>query len=326
MKCDTCQRYAKAFKFYNPNYAVQSYDIFKHWGIDSIGPFPPDAEGNRYAIVAVEFLTRWPEVMPSKSATGSEAAHFVYNHLVCRYGLPESIQSDNGPQYANEIIESLVDILKIRHKFSTPYYPQANGRAERLIGTLKSMLTKSIQDTDREEDGTLNWTPALFSAVYIYRSTKHSATGASPAMLVYGEELSLPILFDSAQSPSNQIQHKEQIANRLTALRAFVPGLRTAQFKYSVDKEGRKVLIRPTQYKVDEKVLLRVSKFDKAGHSASPFEPRYSGPYQIAQTLSKGAYRLKTLPVGEEAVKFFRKPTNWSRLRRYVEGEEGVIE
>ena len=246
-RCDKCQCFAKAHKLYSPNYAVKSYDIFKHWGIDTVGPFPKDAQGNKYAIVAVDYLTRWPEVFPAKTATASEAANFIYNHIICRYRIPDSIQSDNGPQYVNEVIENLVQILKIRHHFSSPYYPQANGRAERLIGILKSMLVKSIQDTDREEDGTVNWTPALYSALYIYRSSKHSATRISPAMLIYGEKLKLPIMFDP-QTPSNQIQHKEQIADRLRALKAFVPGLRTSQFKFSVTKEGKKILIRPAKY------------------------------------------------------------------------------
>lgn len=328
MRYDKCQRYSKAPKFYSPNYAVQSHDIFKHWGIDTVGPFPPDAQGNKYAIVAIDYLTRWPEVIPTKTATASEAANFIYNDIICRYGIPESIQSDNGPQYANEVIENLVAILKLRHQFSTPYYPQANGRAERLIGTLKSMLTKSIQDTDREDDGTVNWTPALYSALYVYRSSKHTATGVSPALLIYGQELQLPIMFEETTPPVNQIQHKDQITNRLRALRSFIPGLRTSQFRFSVTKEGRKILIRPTKYQVNEKVLLRVSKFDKAGHSASPFEYRYTGPYQIHKTLTKGAYVLKTI-AGEgdgDKTKYFRKPVNWSRLRRYVEAEEEVSE
>jgi hypothetical protein len=324
-RCNQCQRFAKAHKLYSPNYSVTSYDIFKHWGIDTVGPFPEDAQGNKYAILAVEFLTRWPEAIPAKTATASEAAHFIYNHLICRYGIPQSIQSDNGPQFANEVIENLTNILQIRHQFSTPYYPQANGRAERLIGTLKNMLVKSIQDIDKEE-GTVNWTPSLYSALYIYRSTKHSATGTSPAMLVYGEELQLPIMFDNT-IPTNQIQHRDQITERLKAIRSYIPGLRTSQFRYAVTKEGKKILIRPTKYTVDEKVLLRNSKYDKAGHSASPFEYRYLGPYQIHKILTQGAYVLKTIPEGDgDKPKYFRKPVNWSRLRRFIENEEDLTE
>jgi hypothetical protein len=91
-------------------------------------------------------------------------------------------------------------------------------------------------------------------------------------------------------------------------------------------KEGKKILIRPTKYKVDEKVLLRQSKYDKAGHSASPFEHRYVGPYHIHKVLTKGAYVLKTIPTPAEDTKYFRKPVNWSRLRRYIENEEEVVE
>ena len=118
-----------------------------------MGPYPPDADGNRYA---VESLTRWAEGMPTKTNKASDAANFLYNHIVSRYGIPESIRSDNGPHSANEVIENLVKILKIRHRFSTPYYPQSNGRAERFIGTIKPMLVRSILETDRNEDGTVN--------------------------------------------------------------------------------------------------------------------------------------------------------------------------
>ena len=149
-------------------------------------------------------------------------------------------------------------------------------------------------------------------------------------MLVYGEELQLPIMFDNnTPVPTNQIQHRDQITERLKALRALIPGLRTSQFRFSVTREGKKILIRPTKYNVDERVLLRVSKYDKAGHSASPFEYRYAGPYQIHKVLSKGAYVLRTIPdpeQGENKIKYFRKPVNWSRLRRYIEGVEEVTE
>jgi transposase InsO family protein len=85
-------------------------------------------------------------------------SYITSHNIVCCFGLPKSIQSDNGPHFANEAIERLTQILEIRHKFSIPYYPQSNGRAERLIGILKSMMVKAVEDTDRDEtNGTVNW-------------------------------------------------------------------------------------------------------------------------------------------------------------------------
>lgn len=314
-RCQQCQKYAKANKFESPNYAATVWDILKHWNIDFMGPFPPDPDGNKYAIIAVESLTRWAEGMPTKTNTAAEAANFLYNHIVSRYGIPEAIGSDNGPHFANEVIENLTQILSVRHHFSTPYYPQSNGRAERFISTIKPMLVKSIQTLDRKDNGTINWTPVFFSTLYIYRSTKHSATGVSPAFLLYGEELKLPLQFDPS-SVTNQIQQRDQIAAHLSALRGFILGLRTSRFRYAQDTEGPKILVRPAAYKINEKVLLRASKFDNPGHSASPFEFRYNGPYQIHKVLDKGAYVLKTLPDDNDKVKYFRKPVNWIRLRR----------
>jgi hypothetical protein len=136
-------------------------------------------------------------------------------------------------------------------------------------------------------------------------------------MLVYSEELKLLILFKNTILPGN----------RLRNLWSFIPSLRTSQFKYSIDKEGRKTLIRPTKYKVDKNVLLRLSKVDKAGHTVSPFEYRYLGPYQIHKILSKGPYVLKTIPQSvKDKIKYFRKPVNWSYLHRYLKEEEEVCE
>jgi hypothetical protein len=317
-RCKSCQQFAKAFPLYSPNYSVQTYDIFKHWAIDFVGPFPPDPEGNKYAVVAIEYLSRWAEAVPTRTATAMDAANFIYNQIITRYGIPMSIQSDNGPHFSNQIIENLVRLLTIKHRFSTPYYPQANGRVERLIGTIKPMIVKSVSEVDKDGD-TVNWTPALYSTLYVYRATKHSITKVSPAMLVYGEDLVLPFQY-SEKPPVNSIQHKEQILSRLQALRQYIPGLRNSHVRFAETREGKKILIRPMAYKVGESVWLRHTALDKPGISPSPFAPRWVGPYEIHQILSKGAYVLKT-----NKGKYLRKPVNWSRLRRYIENDAEVL-
>lgn len=54
------------------------------------------------------------------------------------------IQSDNGPHFVNAIIANLTTTLRIRHKLSTPYYPQRNGKVECVFGSLKSMLKRNV--------------------------------------------------------------------------------------------------------------------------------------------------------------------------------------
>ena len=101
-QCATCQRHARAGPvLWFPNYAVAVLDIFAHWGVDFAGPFPVDQFGFQYVCIAVESLTRWPEIRPSKTATAADAANFIYHDIICRFGLPKSIQSDNGPHFVS---------------------------------------------------------------------------------------------------------------------------------------------------------------------------------------------------------------------------------
>ena len=320
-QCDICQRHARAGPVHwFPNYAVAVLDIFAHWGIDFAGPFPIDQFGFQYVCIAVDSLTRWPEIRPSKTATAADAANFIYHDIVCRFGLPKSIQSDNGPHFANEVIDRLTQILEIRHRFSTPYYPQSNGRAERLIGTLKSMMIKSVQDTDRDEKtGVVNWQPAIYSALYVYRSSPHHATGVSPAYLVYGENIALPFLHSHQPPPTprDQVSHKKQILDRLAYLREAIPGLRGAHHQFARTKEGRKVLVRPAKYNVGDEVLLLNSGGKVLGYG-SAFVSNWIGPYKIHAILDKGAYKLSTIPKDGKRVGVLKNPVNWSRLRKYV--------
>ena len=324
-QCLNCQRFAKVDIVSFPNYAVAILDIFAHWGIDFAGPFPVDQFGFIYVCIAVDSLTRWAEIRPCKSATAADAANFLYHDIICRFGLPKSIQSDNGPHFANEVIERLTRILVIRHKFSTPYYPQSNGRAERLIGTLKAMMVRAVQDTDRdEESGVVNWQPAIYTALYVYRASPHHATGVSPAFLVYGENIALPFMHshEPPAAPRDQVTHKKQIQERLSYLREAIPGLRGAHHQFARTKEGRKVLVRPAKYSGGNEVLLRNDK-NILGYG-SAFASNWLGPYKIHTALDKGAYKLSTIP--KEPGKrpgVLKYPINWSRLRKFVpEGDD----
>ena len=324
MQCQRCQRFARSHPLDFPNYAFTISDIFTHWNVDFAGPFPKDQFGFKYVCVAVEQVSRWAEIRCSLTNTAADAANFLYHDIVCRFGIPKSIHSDNGPHFANEIIERLTQILQIRHKFSTPYYPQSNGRVERLIGTLKAMMVKAVEDTDHDDTGHVNWQPAIYTALYVYRASPHNATGVSPAYLLYGENISLPFLHthQPPAAPQNQVSHKEQVLEHLAYIREAIPGLRGSHHQFARTKEGRKVLVRPTRFSMGEKVLMRNPKDGYIGYG-SAFASPYIGPYEIRSAGDKGTYRLATIPLDGKRPGLLRNPINWSRLRRYVpEGDD----
>lgn len=74
------------------------------------------------------------------------AAGFETADICCRYGASESLRTDHGRGFDNEVVANLAELLRINHYLSTPYYPQSNGLVERLVQTFKSALKRSIQD------------------------------------------------------------------------------------------------------------------------------------------------------------------------------------
>ena len=72
---------------------------FYKWGIDITGPFPVAASGIKFLIVAIDYFTKWIEAKPVATITGNQVKCFVWDNIVCRFGLPGEIISDNGKQF-----------------------------------------------------------------------------------------------------------------------------------------------------------------------------------------------------------------------------------
>ena len=96
-KCDKCQRFAKIPRAApNELKQMQSPWPFAVWGIDLIGSLPTGKGGVKYAVVAVDYFTKWTEAEPLASITTKKVLDFVVKNIICRFGLPANIISDNG--------------------------------------------------------------------------------------------------------------------------------------------------------------------------------------------------------------------------------------
>ncbi|GJZ69958.1 reverse transcriptase domain-containing protein [Tanacetum coccineum] len=72
---------------------------FYKWGIDIAGPFPEGPKKVKFLIVAIDYFTKWIEAKPVATITGSQIKKFMWDNIVCRFGLPGEIISDNGKQF-----------------------------------------------------------------------------------------------------------------------------------------------------------------------------------------------------------------------------------
>ena len=88
---------------------------------------PTSARGNGYIIVAVDYFTKWAEAMPTYVEDGKTSALFLFNHIIARFGVPQSIVTDHESHFRNQMMEKLSAKLGFHDENSTPYYPQVNG-------------------------------------------------------------------------------------------------------------------------------------------------------------------------------------------------------
>jgi hypothetical protein len=97
--------------------------------------------------------------------------------LFARYGLPECVVSDNGPQLVSDDMKKFFRNNGIRHSLSPPYHPATNGAAERCVQTVKSALKKHLLCDKQATD----LSHALQNFLLHYRVTPHATTGRAPA-------------------------------------------------------------------------------------------------------------------------------------------------
>ena len=338
--CSSCQRFAAPNKFEVPGYQVQPSDVLSHWSIDCIGPFPADpGTGDTFVIMAVEWLSRWPEAMSSRSIDAVAIAEFVYHRICCRYGIPESLRTDHGSGFDTEIMANLSKLLLIHHHRSTPYYPQSNGLVERLVQTFKSSLKRTIVDQLQgggvDAETSPYWAHLVDSVLYAYRCTPHSSTGVSPAVLLYGRELRLPVdpncaLPSAPSAPPTSISgpvmmdadHKTAVLNRFKFLTKPIPTLRRLPPPPDSDVPRHPVKV---VYRVDDRVWVRDSRYDTG--FAPVFAPRWKGPYIVKQRLDRNVYRLRTDPlISGKRSTTLQYPINGMRLKLATAQELQAIE
>jgi hypothetical protein len=134
--CEACQKANPANKpAATTLHPVPVKGLFHRWGIDMVGPLTETKEGNKYLLVATEYLTKWPE---DKSA---DTIHRFLMKLVCRFGGCHVLLHDQGREFNNSLVRDLCARMKIDTAMTSAYHPQTNG----LVGLHLSMCAMLIE-------------------------------------------------------------------------------------------------------------------------------------------------------------------------------------
>ena len=92
-------------------------------------PFPP-SEGKEYILVGVDYVSKWVEVIPTRTNDCRVTNKLIVNNIFSRFGCPRTIISDGGSHFTNSHFRDLLKKYGFHHCVTTPYHPQANDQVE----------------------------------------------------------------------------------------------------------------------------------------------------------------------------------------------------
>ncbi|CAA7407050.1 unnamed protein product [Spirodela intermedia] len=101
-------------------------EIFDVWGIDFMGHFP-SAEKYEYILLAIDYVSKWVEVIPTRTNDHKIVMKFVQENIFSRFGCPRVIINDEGTYFTNKHFKELLKKNGVHHRVATPYHPQTNG-------------------------------------------------------------------------------------------------------------------------------------------------------------------------------------------------------
>nr|GFA53183.1 reverse transcriptase domain-containing protein [Tanacetum cinerariifolium] len=280
-----------------------------------MGPFP-SSKGNKYILVAVDYLSKWVEAKALPTNDARVVVKFLKS-LFFRFGTPKAIISDHGTHFCNDQFSRVMAKYGVTHRLYTAYHPQTSGQVEVTNCGLKRILERTV-----EENRAL-WSDKLEDALWAFRTAYKTSIGCTPYCLVYGKACYLP----------HEIKHKAYWALKHTNFDLRTAGdhrklqlnepseLRDQAYENSlIYKERTKKLhddkIKNRIFNVGDQVLLFNSRLKIF---LGKLKSRWSGPFTIAEIYPYGTAKL----IHPNGCNF---KVNCHRLKHYHGGDLPPVE
>ena len=126
-----------------------------------MGPFPP-SYNNLYILLAVDYVSKWVEAIPTRTNDAKVVAQFLRSHIFSRFGTPRALITNNGTHFCNKVIDKVLQKYGVRHRTSLAYHPQSNGQAEVSNREIKSILEKTVNSSKKD------WSKKIEDALWAY--------------------------------------------------------------------------------------------------------------------------------------------------------------
>nr|GEX42886.1 reverse transcriptase domain-containing protein [Tanacetum cinerariifolium] len=239
----------------------------------------------------MDYFTKWIEAKAVATITGRQVKKFVWDNIVCCFGIPGEIISDNGKQFADNPFKDWCDKLNITQHFASVKHPQSNGLVERANRSLGEGIKA------RPGEGNKNWVEELSHVLWDHRTMIKSSHSDTPFSLTYGTEAVIPAEIGMPTYRTtvvDVVNNDEELRLNLDLLkeRRELAAMSEARSKSKMMKyynsRVRGVAFKPGDF---------IYRSNDASHAVAggKLGPKWEGPYEVTDALGNGAYKLRSM-------------------------------
>jgi len=286
-KCDRC------LKAKGPNRktrsAMKKYISgapFERIAMDILGPLPVSNRGNKYLLVVMDYFSKWPEVYPISDMETQTIVDVFVKNWVTRFGTPMELHSDQGRSFVSRVFEGVCKTLGIYKTKTTPMHPQSDGMVERFNRTIEEYLKKVVSREQRD------WEEHVPMFLMAYRAAKHEATQFSPAEVVFGSEIRLPVDIKFGLANPSELNHEhyvEQQRLHMDKVHNYVRG----KLKVNSDRMKAKYDVRANAQRFQEGQLVLLYNPTRKKGFCQKLQSEWDGPYVVVNRINDVVYRIR---------------------------------
>jgi hypothetical protein len=285
-ECIPCMRHTISKRGFDPATPVTAALPFDHIQIDHAIKLPKSKDGLTAILVIVDVCTGFV-ILRALCNTQAETVADTLWHIFNIFGFPKILQSDNGPEFVNRIINRMMQQAGINHRRITPYHPRADGLVERAIGKVVSIIKKHLHGTKEHWPIFVPWAQSCIN------NKISEVTGSTPFSLMFGRKFH-PYRDYTSDKPLDQMEETLWSQHQSDMMHIVYPSIaeRVAAQKGKLVARLNK-RNRSRDFKTGDIVMLLNPKAD-FNQPTGKFQPRYVGPFQIASKSRTGAITLLT--------------------------------
>ena len=283
---------------------------FSELSVDVLKLPSPDAFGFKYVVVVVDSFSHWTSVIAVRNKSAFEAARAVMQ-VVGNFGTPLRIRSDGGSEFVNGVLVGLQRMMGVTPHVIAPYHPTANGIVERANRSILERLREMIFSKRLVKHPHHVWSDLLPLVQRAINASIHSATGTSPARILFGNNLDLDRCLLTSMPPSRLLDVNQYVDALSYNQRIILEEADRIQSelcdkiiaKQSRSKRNRSERAHEQLFEVGQWVLVKPSP----SYPMHKLAPRWLGPFMIHECSPTSEVVVVRDSLKDKLRKFFKR-------------------